>query len=201
MGSPEVTPIPPFVSQHLHVHSHAEIQEIMQSPDFVQGRSPERDVFFGGSLVMLDGDEHIQRKKEFASLFSKGAMVFYETQLLEPVIAQAMAELRAKRGPDGLARTDLVPLVRTMLHRISAQVTGVDGIDTPARTERFRHLIAALADAASGQWSIRSREELFEEGLRARQTLVDEFLLPSLNRRRQLVKRFRSGQIDKENLP
>ena len=115
---------------------------------------------------MIDGKEHLERKKLFSTLFSKGAMVYYETQLLEPVIGQVMAELSARRGADGFARTDLVPLVRIMLHRISAKVVGIDGVDTPERTERFRVMIANLSDAAAGQWAIGDRDELMRRGWR-----------------------------------
>ena len=193
--------IPPFIRQFQHIQSAAEIQEVMRSPDFLQGRSEERDLFFGGSLVMLDGDEHVQRKKLFSSLFSPDSLAYYETRLLEPVITQAMSELRTRRGADGLARTDLVPLIRIMLHRIAAQVTGADDINTPERTERFRVLIAKLSEAAAGQWTTQDREKLIEEGVKARQALVDEFLLPSFERRLGLAARYAAGELSKEELP
>jgi cytochrome P450 len=196
-----ITDIPPFISQHEHIRSYAEIQEIMQSRDFIQGTSPERDLFFGQSLVMIDGKEHLERKKLFSTLFSRGAMVHYETQLLEPVISRVMAELSAHRGADGLARTDLVPMVRIMLHRISAKVVGVDGVDTPERTERFRVMIASLSDAAAGQWAVGDRDELMKEGLAARKVLIDEFLRPSLEHRRALVRQFKAGDLQQGDLP
>jgi len=193
--------LPPFIKNHLHVESYAEIREIMESPDFLQGRSPERDLFFGGSLVMLDGDEHHERKRRFSALFTKNAIIHYETQLMEPVIRQALSELGVAGKDAGLVRADLVPLVRIMLHRISATVTGIDGVETPEETERFRLLIEKLAEAAAGQWTLKDRDALMKEGLEARHELIERFLRSSLVRRRELVRRFRTGEIRESDLP
>jgi cytochrome P450 len=200
---PSTTPpvIPPFVENFQRIESYVEIQEIMRSSDFVQGGSPERRVFFDDTLIMLDGEQHLQRKRIFGPLFSRDAMAFYESQLLDPLIEQVMGELRATRGSDGLARTDLVPLIRNMLHRISARLAGVDGVDTPARTERFRHLVAKLGEATAGQFSTRDKKDVVKEGLATLQALVEEFLQASLDRRRELVRQFNSGMLTQGVLP
>ena len=59
----------------------------------------------------------------FASLMSRQAIAYYELQLVEPVIQQSIAEMDTKRGPDGLVRADIVPLIYSVLTRISAKVT------------------------------------------------------------------------------
>jgi cytochrome P450 len=191
--------IPPFIANHLHVDSYAEIKEIMESPKFLQGRSPERDLFFGQSIVMTDGPLHHERKRRFAILFTKKALFHYENELMEPVIRQTLSELGVTSGRE--TRTDLVPLVRIMLHRISATVTGIDKVDTPEATERFRLLLERLAEAAAGQWAIKDREALTQSGLKAKKELIDDFMRPSLDRRMALVKEFREGRIQRDELP
>ena len=193
--------VPPYIANYQQVHSYAEIQEVMRSADFLQGGTPERFTFLGNSLLMTDGDEHLERKKRFSPLFSKESMAYYESHLLQPVIDEVMAELSVKRDADGLVRSDFVPLIRMMLHRIGARVVGLDGVDTPVRTDRYRALISKLGEAATAQWSTRDLKELVQEGLDHMKMLVDEFLKPSLDRRRELVRRFKAGELPREELP
>jgi cytochrome P450 len=153
------------------------------------------------SLLFTDGPLHLERKMIFTNLFTKEAMAYYELKLLEPTIDDVMAEVKTARGPDGLARTDMVPLMRIMLHRISARLAGVDGVNTPERTEKFRQLVKKLAEAVDAHWTTKDRQELVGEGIAAFKTLIDEYLKPSLERRRDLASRFKAGEVKKEDLP
>lgn len=193
---------PPFVATMQRVDTYADIDEILRSPDFKQGSHRESGVFFNGSLLLIEGEEHMQRRQLFSTLVSRAAMNHYELGALAPVIAQVMEELRAQgRASDGTVRTDLIPLIRTMLHRITALVTGVDHVDTSAKTERFRHLVEKLGEAVTVEWSTRNHDEVIAEGLEIRRQLIEEFLAPSLERRRELVRRFKAGELKKEDLP
>ncbi len=193
---------PPYVKNMQRVDTYSEIDEILRSTAFRQGSHQESHMFFGESLLLMDGPGHMERRMLFASLVSKSAMHYYESQALAPVIDKVIAELKEKgRGADGLVRTDLVPLIRTMLHRITALVTGVDKVDSPETTERFRWLVDRLGEAATVEWSTRDHEEVIKEGLAVRKMLIDEFLQPSLDRRRELVRRQKAGEIAKEDLP
>lgn len=193
--------IPPFAQKLQRFETYAEINEIMRSTEFRQGGAPERFLFLGDTVMLLDGEEHLQRKALLSAIFTRDAMVAYETQLLDPQIEQVMAELQATRGADGLARADFVPLVRAMLLRIAAKVTGIDGVDTPERTERFHHLVATMSESVSGQWTTRPVEEVVRDGKATLEILVDEFMQASLSRRQALVLQFRSGELAKEDLP
>lgn len=201
MTCPFNSQLPTWAQEYERLDTFAEIQEVMRSTDFVQGGTPARRIFLGDTLVMTDGDEHLERKKVVSALFTREAMSRYETQLLEPVIAQVMGELKAQRGADGLARTDLVPLIRILLLRISARIVGVDGVDTPQRTERFRRVVAQIADAIGGQFNKQDMAEVVANGLATMKALVDEFLQSSLDRRLELVRQYRSGGLAKEDLP
>ena len=201
MTTKTTCPIPPNMTPYQQVHSYAEIEEIMNSNEFYQGGTPERRVFLGDTVLMLDGPLHDERKREFSSLFSKAAMASYEGDLLEPVIAQVLEDLRSHRRADGSVHTDLIPLIRMMLFRISALIVGVDGVDTPEKTERFRKLVEALGEAATAQWSVGDKDAVLRAGKETLRQLVDEFLSPSLDRRRCLVARHEAGEIAREDLP
>ena len=118
--------------------------EILRSKDFRQGSHQESAPFFGRSLLTIDGDEHFDRRRLEAPLFNKAALEFYEHTELIPLIAQTLDEARAERGDDGLVRADLCHLVRTMLARIAAATTGIDGVDTAERTDAFRTYVEQL---------------------------------------------------------
>jgi cytochrome P450 len=201
MNKPEFI-APPYVATMQRVDNYADIDEILRSPDFMQGSHRESGVFFNGSLLLIEGEEHMQRRQLFSQLVSRTAMQTYELGALAPVIEQVMKELRAKgRDKDGTVRVDLIPLIRSMLYRITALVTGVDNVDTPEKTERFRDLVDRLGVAVTVEWSTEDHQKVIREGLEIRRVLIEEFLLPSLERRRELVRRFKAGELKKEDLP
>ena len=193
--------IPEFVKRLQRIDTYAEIDEIMKSPDFMMAGAEERTVFLEDTLIMAEGQRHSELKQLFAPLMSRQAVAYYELHLVEPVIQQAIAEMQTGRGPDGLVRTDVVRLIHAALTRISAVVTGVDGVDTPARTERFRQLVLVLSAATTGSFSTTPQGDMIQAGKVAMASLVDEYLQASLDRRIALVKRCRDGEVDKEALP
>lgn len=193
--------IPDFVRKLQRIDSYAEIEEIMKSPDFVMAGADERTIFLEDTLIMSEGQRHSELKQLFAPLMSRQAMAYYELHLVEPVIQETIAEMQTRRGDDGLVRMDAVPLIKAALTRISARVTGVDGVDTPERTDRFRDLVLVLSTATTGSFSTRPVFEVIGEGREAIGELVADFLQPSLDRRIELVRRHRAGEIAAEDLP
>jgi len=193
--------VPDFVKKLQRVDTYREIEEIMKSPDFMMAGAEERTVFLEDTLIMAEGQRHNELKQLFAPLMSRQAVAYYELHLVEPVIQSVVAELDSRRGPDGLVRLDVVPLLQAALTRISALVTGVDGVDTPERTERFRELVLTLSAATTGSFSTRPQADMIQSGKDALATLVDEYLQASLARRIDLVKRHRAGEVSKEELP
>ncbi len=201
MQAVPVAEIPPFLADMPRVDTFAEIDEVFRSPDFHQGAHWESAPLYEGCLLMTDGPAHLERRRMVSSMFSRASLEYYETEALAPVIRAVLEELKATRGADGLVRADLVPLLRVFLHRITALVTGVDGVDTPAKTARFQHLVETLEAAVGVEWSTRDHDEVLQEGIAGRRALIEEFLLPSLQRRIALVERMRAGEIGKQDLP
>jgi len=98
-------------------------------------------------------------------------------------------------------RTDVVPFIQATLTRISAEVTGVDGVDTPERTDRFRDLVLVVSAATTGTFSTLPQAEMNRAGKEAMTALIDEYLQASLERRIELVRRHRAGEVAKDALP
>ena len=138
-------PPPPHIVGLQHFTTYAEIDEILRSRSFRQGSHQESQPFFGRTLLTIDGDEHFERRRLEAPLFAKAALDYYEHTELIPLIGKALEECRANRGDDGVVRADLGVVLRTMLARIAAATTGIDGVDTAERTNAFREYVELLA--------------------------------------------------------
>ena len=190
-----------FLAQFPRVDSYAEIDEVLRSPDFIQGSHFESKPVFGGSLVVTDGPEHRQRRRTLMAMFSHEALQRNERELLGPAIKYAFDALKNSRGTDGLVRLELVALLRGLTIQISASVTGVDGAEDPERRARLQALVARLEAASGVEWSTRDKEEVMQEGITARRELIREFVQPALDRRIELVRRHQAGVLQKSDLP
>ncbi len=193
--------IPDFARELQQIDTYAEIEEIMRSPDFVMAGAEERTIFLEDTLIMADGQRHSELKQLFAPLMSRQAVTYYELNVVEPVVRAVIEQAQILPGPDGFARVDVVPLIQAALTRISALVTGADGVDIPERTDRFRELVLALSEATTGSFSTKPQERMIQSGRDAMTELIDDYLAESLGRRRELVRRHKAGEIGLQELP
>lgn len=192
---------PPHIVGIKHFTDFASVDEILRSRDFRQGSHQESQPFFGDSLLTIDHDRHFERRRLEAPLFRKAALEYYEREELLPLIDQALAEAAAKRSPDGVVRADLCDLLRAMLARISAVTTGIDGVDTRERADAFRTYIEQLGTGATVEWSTEDHDEVIRRILAVRDDFVRDFYAASVERRRELIERFRAGEIGEDDLP
>jgi cytochrome P450 len=193
--------VPEFAARLQQVGDYAEINEVMSSPDFVQGGAPVRRVFLDDTLMFAEGHRHFELKRMFQDLVSREAMAYYEKHLLGPKIGEVMADLMATADASGMVCADLIPFTQTVLHKISAGVTGVDGVDTPERCMRFKNLVTALGKGIAAQFATGDIPVIVEQAKRDLQSLVDEFLQASLDRRVVLAKALKENKVAKGDLP
>jgi cytochrome P450 len=191
----------PHIQGIKHFVTYAEVDEILRSDDFRQGSHQESQPFFGESLLTIDHDVHFQRRRLEAPLFSKAALEYYEREELVPLIDQALVELKDSRGEDGVVRADLCSLLRTMLARIAAVTTGIDGVDTPEHTDAFRQYVEQLGVGATVEWSTEDHDEVIARILAIRKNFERDFYDASVDRRKALIAQFHAGEIEREDLP
>lgn len=192
----------PYIRSMQQLTDHAECEEVLKSKDFIQGSHQESAAFFDGSLLVLDGEPHFERRRMESALFAKRALEHYERQALDPHIKQVIAEAAANnRGADGVVRGDLCLMLREMLARISATITGIDGVDEPATSARFRWFVEELGRGATVEWSTEDHDEVVERILDVREQFVEEFYGPSVERRKELLARRDAGEISDDDLP
>lgn len=192
---------------HLHdvtpVTDYEEIKDILASPHFAQAMYGDLSIeFMRGALNTLDGAEHLQRRRIFAKLFSRSALAFHKGERFEALVSDVLGQVRRTHHGDGPVRTDLVPVVWRMLHRLAASIAGVDGVESPDVTDRFVGLVKTFGRAPTLDWVVESQAHaVYDAGIQARDRLIEEFLRPSADRRRRLVEQFRAGDLPAEDLP
>ena len=194
-------PPPPHIKGLQMFTTFAEIDEILRSKDFRQGSHQESQPFFGRSLLTIDGDEHYDRRRLEAPLFTKAALEYYEHRELVPLISKTLEECKLERSTDGLVRADLCILLRAMLARISAATTGIDGVDTPQQTVRFRDFVDQLGVGATVEWAVEDHDVMIQRILAVRDEFNREFFEPSVNRRKEIIARVRAGELPHDALP
>ena len=182
---------PPHIQGIKHFVDYALVDEILKSKDFRQGSHQESQPFFGDSLLTIDHDVHFERRRLQAPLFRKEALEYYEREELLPLIDKALEESKTNMDEDGVVRADLCALIRTMLARISAVTTGIDGVDTPERTDAFRTYIEQLGTGATVEWSVEDHDDVIKRILEVRAEFVKEFYGPSVERRIKIIDKFK----------
>ena len=193
--------VPDFVSSLQRFSTFSEVEEIKKSTDFAVAGAEERTIFLEDTVIMTEGHRHTELKQMFAPLLSREAIAYYELHLIEPVIQSVLAEKMGTPGPDGLVHLDIVPMIHAALTRIAAAVVGVDGVDTPERTERFKALVLTLSTATTGSFSRADPRDLIQAGRNALATLVSDYLQVSLDRRISLAAEVRAGRLTPADLP
>jgi cytochrome P450 len=185
----------PALSGMAQLTDYAEIDEVLRSRIFVQGAySGSRDNLMRDTLTLLDGEAHLQRRRLLGRLFSTEAMLAYRHQYLTPVIERTLAELaRLERGADGAVHANLVPLVQRCLYRVGAAITGIDGLESPERADRFIELVRSIASGCTVDWSREDPTEVLRRAFEARDELERTLFRPSCERRRELLAAAQRG--------
>jgi len=180
--------VPPYIARHIILSSYSEVDEVLRSHAFGQGLRVKADPFARDTLLLLDDEAHFERRRIESPLFSRDALKSYENNALRPVIRDSLQLLAGGRDAAGHVTTDVVRLVRSLLYRVSAAVTGIDGVDTPERGERFSWFIDRLGEGFNVEWSTSDHDDVVREMLRIRADFVEEFFQPSVDRRVRLIE-------------
>ena len=203
LGSPNIED-PGFIAGMTRLTGYRECREVLQSRSFgaFESGGSDRHHFLGDTLLDINGPSHVRRRRLEAQLFSRPSLVGYERGHIRPMIDATLAQLAAgERAPDGTVHGDLIAVLRSILYRISAVVSGIDDVHTEDQVERFRWFVAELTAAAMVDFSTEDHSEVIRRGLAVRDQFVEEFFQPSLQRRQRLVEAVRSGRLTQEELP
>jgi cytochrome P450 len=180
-----------------HVTDFAGCVEALRQPHLRQSLYDEAALMMKHAVVNLHGPEHRARRGAEAMMFRKDIFLDYERNVLPLVIDETLGPAFAE------GKGDLVDLGYRVMLNLTVDFTG---IDRPLRTrEETDELLRLLRDFSLAPALGQSRPEDIE-GKRARIAAAiadfhENFLSPSIERRRTLVDRWRRGEIEREELP
>ncbi|MCE0763540.1 cytochrome P450 [Pseudonocardia kujensis] len=189
----------------VHLTGYREVEEVFRrSRDFViSGTKAGSDEFVHGTLVALDGREHMGRRRALMKMISSDQPWGAEGTLIDDIFARYLAEVVAAVEPrDGHVRFDLIPVGRRIIWRLTAAFVGLDNIDDPAQVERFMGLVEPVLEGLTLEYQPEERHEAILVAARKNRALIrEEMFDPSLARRQVLVEKVRRGEAKAEDLP
>ena len=167
----------------------ADAKDAYRSKDLRQSLYDEGEVVMADVLVNLHGEEHRSRRRVENRMFRREVFERYERELFPQVIERTLAPYQAE------GRVDLVHLGHELMLNLAALTAGVD---RPAGTaEESRRLYGYMMRFIEGATLAHSTKDKDEQRRVIARALVDwdeEFLAPSVARRRDLLAREAAGE-------
>ncbi|MBP2366194.1 cytochrome P450 [Pseudonocardia parietis] len=179
-------PAPDPVDGIARVRSYAEADEILCSRAFAQESKHESAPLIGGTVLVLDGPEHLARRRLLAPLVARPALADYHA-VIGRTLDRCTAD--AVRAEDAGWAADLVPLGRAVFLQFAAALIGFDDVTDPGSTAELLGHLGPILEGVTVEWSTRDHAEVMAEGLRARDAVVDRFHTPAAHRRAEQVER------------
>lgn len=185
------------------LRSWDDISFVLKSPDFVQLKGDLPVIgrpFNAGSLLSLNGSEHLARRRLYSPLFSNESLSYLYHHAARPVIVEALVKVHeSSNAVSGPPSADLAQLVPSMLYRVSAVVAGVDGIESEEAIKDFMGVIDKYAKGISLEF-FEDPDSFLDIALAGKAELGERFLEPSVARRREMVKAYHAGRLEKSEL-
>ena len=170
----------------------------LRQPDLRQSLYDEAGLMMSRVLVNLHGQEHRDRRSIESVMFRREIFLAYERHVLPQTLAETIAPALAA------GKTDLVDLGYRVMMNLTVDFTG---IDRPLRTaeetgELLRllkefSLAPALGQALGGKDVAPKKARI----TKAMEQFDENFLQPSLARRRALIGEVEAGTRERDTLP
>lgn len=157
-------------------------------------------LLFGDAVSDLHGPEHFERRRLLSILFNKATLLQeYEHDFLIPAIEDWKQEV-FRDGPTQVV--DCVSTVRRLVVRVAARLVGLDRVqESEAVLARFEELLADVERGMRVHRFSGEREEVARAGLVAQRAMHEEFIVPAMQRRYDLVEGVNAGEFDEEAIP
>lgn len=189
----------------IQLTDYREVEEVLRrGKDFVlSGTKAESDEFVHGTIIAIDGREHLARRRALMKMISPAQPWGPEGHLLDEVFQHNLDRIRATvPAVRGTRHFDLIEFCRRIIWRVTAAFVGIDGIDGDDQVSRFLELARPILDGLTVEYKpVDQREEVVRKSRAARDRIRTEMFLPSLNRRTALLKRFTEEGRSLDELP
>lgn len=156
----------------------------------------EGEVVMADVLVNLHGDAHRARRRLENRLFRRDTHERFERTMFPPIVAETLAPHVAA------GRAELVGLSHQLMMNLAASAAGVD---RPQRTAEetahlYRYLMLFIEGATLAHYT-GDRQAKQAEVAAALTAFDQEFLQPSIARRRSALAAVEAGDLDEDQLP
>jgi len=177
---------------YVDITGYREIEEVLRrGRDFVfgDGKAESADLL-GGTIVTLDGPDHLQRRRVLAKMIDVRQPWGPEGALFDEAFARNLGELRAREAAaDGLVRFDLMDFARKVFWQTLAAMIGFDSVDKPELVELLQSLVLPIVNAASVEFSKLDHDQIAAAGRAAIDQVRVTFFDPAVDRRiRQVLE-------------
>jgi len=180
----------------LTISTLTDAREAFRSPQLRQGLYDAGAVVMKGVLINLHGDEHKRRRRVENRLFRRETFLHYEYDLFPAAIERTLLPY-ARRG-----HAELVHVGHELMLNLAALTAG---IDRPLGTEEeWQRLFDYTMAFVEGATLVHSNLDQDERSRAIHDKLMawnEEFLKPSMARRRELIARVEAGELEESELP
>lgn len=166
------------------VTDYHEISRVLTDRSMRQALYDEGGVVMDDVLLTLHGMEHHKRRVLEFSILRKDYFAYYEAEVFPPALAQVLDTLAVS------GRMDLVEFGYRVTMNLTADFAGIDRpAKTAGETERLLQLVKTFSEGATLVHSTRDKEEVRGEVRAALEELRSSFLVPSIARREEALRR------------
>lgn len=185
----------------VRVTSYRDVEEVLRrSRDFIVGDTKvESHAFLAGSIVTLDGPDHVERRRllmraidvrrpwgPFGALFDE----FFEQNLA--------AICQGARTPVAF---DLVEFARRTICQTIVAMIGIDNVAAAEELALFQSLARAFINAATVEFTLEDHTTVVSTGREALDTVRSVFFWTSYERRVRLVSEAAGDAAKRKDLP
>jgi cytochrome P450 len=186
-------------SQMTLVTTYREVQEVLRSASFwpsmfVRVSGP----LLEGTLMTLDVDEHLRRRRTEVVMFSRAQLMVYELGIVVPALREQLESAFAGRPEN--PKIDILHIMREALLRVTAKIVGIDDLDAGDMDE-LRELAEHFGEGSSAEWTLKDREAVVAASVAAKGRFAERFFLRSLARRKKLIGEVQRGVLEESGLP
>jgi len=176
--------------------TYQQAREAFRQKDLRQALYDEGDVVMSDVLVNLHGADHRARRRLENRLFRKDTHRRYEREFFPPVVA-ATLEPHVEAG-----HAELVTLSHELMMNLAAYTAGVDRPKgTRDETLHLYSYLMLFIQGATLAHHIGDRDAKRAEVAAGLAAFDEEFLVPSIARRRALIAEVGTGAVDEADLP
>jgi cytochrome P450 len=185
----------------LNLTSFREIEEVLRrgTEFLLAGTRPESGEFFHGTLVAIDGREHLDRRRALSRMLGPRQPWGPEGRLFDETFERNMARVRSNANDD-IVRFDLIDFARRVNWQTTAVLIGLDGVEDDQQVTRFQELAMPLIGGLTVEHLSGDHAAMVADARRAMSEVRESMFQPSFERRKSLVRVAKGGSQGENGL-